>query len=96
MKMRPTPVFINVCLRRQELRKELDKRGLMLSANLVAYPSIAKSAFDAAQLAKYVDFLSVPAFDYHGSWERVTGHTAPLNSADSLNVVSYKTLKKVK
>ena len=76
------------------MRKELDKRGLMLSANLVAYPNIAKSAFDAAQLAKVVDFLSVPAFDYHGSWERVTGHTAPLNSADSLNVVSYETLTK--
>lgn len=59
----------------------------MLSVNVVAYPDLADSGFDAKRLAPYVDFMSVPAFDYHGSWEQVTGHTAPLRSSDGLNAV---------
>ena len=55
----------------------------MLGINLAGYTSLADSAFDGASLAKQADFLSVPAYDFHGSWERVTGHTAPLNEVQT-------------
>ena len=50
-----------------------------MGINLAGYTSLADNAFDGASLANEADFLSVPAYDFHGSWERVTGHTAPFN-----------------
>ena len=56
----------------------------MLSVNVAAYDSVSSSAFDAA-LAQSVDFMSVAAYDYHGSWERRTAHSASTTDAVSYN-----------
>lgn len=49
--------------------------------NVAGYAKLADTAFDAAGLADSVDFVSVPSYDFHGSWEQATGHTAPLRSS---------------
>ena len=63
----------------QELKGHLDPVGLMVSVNVPGYENIVTSAFDA-QLADNVDFMTIAAYDYHGSWEPVTGLTAPMSN----------------
>jgi len=63
----------------QELRGHFDPSGLMLSVNVPGYENIAAAGFDA-ELAKSIDFMSVAAYDYHGSWESTTGLTAPISN----------------
>ena len=62
--------------------------GLVLGVNVAGYTGIADTAFDGAALAKNADFITVPAYDFHGSWERMTGHTSPLKSSNSNNADS--------
>ena len=61
------------------MKREFDLNGLMVSVNVPGYDNIAASGFDA-KLANSVDFMSIAAHDYHGSWESVTGLTAPLSN----------------
>ena len=35
-------------------------------------------AYDIPALNKYLDFVNVMVYDYHGLWDGVTGHNAPL------------------
>ena len=35
-------------------------------------------AYDIEALDKYVDYVSVMAYDYHGQWDKMTGHVAPM------------------
>ena len=75
------PIFI------QELKREFAKSNLLLGVNVASYKNVAMAAFDGAALGRSADFITVPAFDIHGSWESVTGHTAPLQgSGDSDSV----------
>lgn len=48
---------------------------------MAGYKNLATTAFDGVALGRAVDFVSVPTYDFHGSWERVTGHTAPLQGS---------------
>lgn len=58
----------------EELRKALSPYGLMLSTSISGYKEIIVKAYDLPALSKAVDFMTVMSYDYHGSWESVTGH----------------------
>lgn len=67
----------------------------MLTAAMGAGKSTVETAYDIEKLAKYLDFLHIMAYDYHGKWDGRTGHNAPLYARDdesddekALNVVS--------
>jgi GH18 family chitinase len=50
-------------------------------------------AYDIPVLSRYLDYISVMTYDYHGQWDKVTGHLAPLkehpNDTDkTFNLVS--------
>lgn len=64
----------------EELREAFDKEdpSLLLSVSLSGYPEILKGSYDLPALSKVVDFFTVMTYDYHGAWEGVTGHVAPL------------------
>lgn len=34
--------------------------------------------YDVPTLARYLDWISLMAYDYHGHWDGKTGHVAPL------------------
>lgn len=34
--------------------------------------------YDVPVLAKYLDWVAVMTYDYHGQWDKKTGHVAPL------------------
>ncbi|KAH7701449.1 CHT-1 protein [Aphelenchoides avenae] len=57
-----------------------------VSAGLWALPT----AYDIPQLAKYIDFVNVMTYDFHGDWENFTGMNAPLYSVkgDTLNTAT--------
>ncbi|XP_053338997.1 acidic mammalian chitinase-like isoform X1 [Clarias gariepinus] len=51
---------------------------LMLTAAVAAGKSVIDAGYEIAKIAKYLDFISVITYDYHGSWESFTGHNSPL------------------
>uniref|UniRef100_A0A8C1WAH0 chitinase n=1 Tax=Cyprinus carpio TaxID=7962 RepID=A0A8C1WAH0_CYPCA len=51
---------------------------LMLTAAVAAGKGIIDAGYEIAEIAKYLDFINVMTYDFHGSWESVTGHNSPL------------------
>lgn len=58
--------------------QEIKKPRLLLSAAVPVGPDNIKSGYDVPAVASYLDFINVMAYDFHGKWERETGHNAPL------------------
>jgi len=65
------------------LREALDKQGKADNKTylltIVGDPNVrfAKNT-DLKGMMKYLDFINVIGYDYHGGWEKVTNHNAPL------------------
>ncbi|GCC39390.1 hypothetical protein chiPu_0022955, partial [Chiloscyllium punctatum] len=62
-------------------KKEAQSSGkdrLLLTAAVAAGKGTIDAAYEISEVSKYLDFISVMAYDYHGSWESVTGHNSPL------------------
>lgn len=51
---------------------------LMLTAAVAAGKGTIDAGYEIAEIAKCLDFINVMTYDFHGSWERVTGHNSPL------------------
>nr|XP_046253516.1 acidic mammalian chitinase-like [Scatophagus argus] len=51
---------------------------LMISAAVSAGKGTIDAAYEIAEIAKYLDFINVMTYDFHGAWESVTGHNSPL------------------
>ena len=67
----------------RELRKQLNKAGgkdgkkyLLTAATSAAKDHIKH--LELRKLKRYVDWFNVMTYDYHGSWDTVTNHLAPL------------------
>ncbi|XP_008556590.3 chitotriosidase-1-like [Microplitis demolitor] len=65
------------------LKQRFDKEGLILSAAVAAAESSASKSYDIAEMSKYLDFINLMAYDFHGAWEPTTGLNAPLHAAAS-------------
>lgn len=62
----------------QEMRAEFNKAGLLLTAAVGASLVTINKAYDIPTISQYLDFIHVMGYDYHGSWDALTGHNAPL------------------
>ncbi|KAJ0064422.1 hypothetical protein NL108_006441, partial [Boleophthalmus pectinirostris] len=51
---------------------------LLLSAAVSAGKATIDAGYEIAEIAKYLDFINVMTYDFHGTWETVTGHNSPL------------------
>ncbi|KAF7667459.1 hypothetical protein LDENG_00060370 [Lucifuga dentata] len=51
---------------------------LMITAAVPAGKGTIDAGFEIAEIAKYLDFINVMTYDFHGTWEHVTGHHSPL------------------
>lgn len=58
--------------------QETKKPRLLLSAAVPVGPDNVKGGYDVPVVANYLDFINLMAYDFHGKWERETGHNAPL------------------
>ena len=36
------------------------------------------AGYDIPMLSKYLDYINVMTYDYHGQWDKMTGHVAPM------------------
>lgn len=57
---------------------EFHSRGLLVSASVSPNKQIIDKSYDVPMMAKYLDWLGVMSYDYHGQWENKTGPVAPL------------------
>jgi len=60
----------------KELR-ESSKKNFIISAAVGAADYLVDTAYDVKNMIKYLDFINLMTYDYHGSWDTVTGHNAP-------------------
>ena len=71
------------------LKSAFKPHGLILAAGLSGYSEIAKNAYNVQEMAKHLDMANVYAYDYHGYWDRQTGHHSPLKSVSGSNKPTY-------
>lgn len=61
-----------------ELSHAFRPKGLLLSAAVSPNKKVIDAGYDVAELSKYLDWIAVMAYDYHGQWDKQTGHVAPM------------------
>lgn len=77
----------------RELSEEFKPRGLLLSTAVSPSKKIIDAGYDVPQLSTYFDWIAVMTYDFHGQWDKKTGHVAPLfyhpeDEIDYFNAVS--------
>lgn len=72
----------------QEVKKEFDKYGLLLTVQLSGKKYVIDGGYDIPKIVPYVDFINLVCYQYNGPWEDKTGINAPLKSQDVFSVVS--------
>lgn len=62
----------------RELSEAFKPRGLLLSSAVSPSKTVIDAGYDVPELSKYFDWIAVMCYDYHGQWDKKTGHVAPL------------------
>ncbi|XP_057334455.1 acidic mammalian chitinase-like [Microplitis mediator] len=65
------------------MRQRFDRAGLILSAAVAAAETSASQSYDITEMSKYLDFINLMAYDFHGAWEPYTGLNAQLHASKS-------------
>ncbi|GIX71300.1 chitotriosidase-1 [Caerostris darwini] len=68
-----------------ELKETFASRGMLLTAAVSAGKNTIDKAYDVPSLARYLDFINLMAYDFHGGWDPVTGHNSPLYARPNEN-----------
>lgn len=62
----------------RELSSVFKTKGLLLSSAVSPNKMVIDEGYDVPVLARYLDWIGVMTYDYHGQWDKKTGHVAPL------------------
>ncbi|XP_068449918.1 chitotriosidase-1-like [Clinocottus analis] len=64
---------------------------LLVTAAVSAGKGTIDAGYEIAEIAKHLDFINVMTYDFHGAWERFTGHNSPLyrGSHDSGDLIYF-------
>lgn len=62
---------------------ETGNERLLLSAAVPVGPDNVRGGYDVPSVSKWLDFVNLMAYDFHGKWEKQTGHNAPLYAPSS-------------
>jgi chitinase len=68
----------NFILMIADLKSAFRPHNFLLTAAIGAAPSTIDVSYDIPSMYKYLDFVHVMCYDYHGKWDKKTGHNAPL------------------
>uniref|UniRef100_A0A8C7JIM5 Acidic mammalian chitinase n=1 Tax=Oncorhynchus kisutch TaxID=8019 RepID=A0A8C7JIM5_ONCKI len=69
--------------------KDTKLTQLLLSASVAALRPTINSSYEVAQIASSLDFINVMTYDFHGHWEKATGHNSPLYRSSHDSVTHY-------
>lgn len=77
----------------KEISDAFRPKGLLLSSAVSPSKTVIDAGYDVPKLDKYFDWIAVMCYDYHGQWDKKTGHIAPLffhpeDEIDFFNIVS--------
>lgn len=75
----------------KEISAEFRKHGLILGVGISGYREIITKAYEIEELSNAADFLTVMTYDYHGAWEKRTGHVSPLYGKPDDKYPQYNT-----
>ena len=64
----------------KELREAFQEEKFLLTAAIGAAKGTIDISYDVAAMYKYLDYVNVMCYDYHGKWDKKTGHNAPLGA----------------
>lgn len=78
----------------RELSEAFRPRGLLLSSAVSPSKTVIDAGYDVPTLAKYFDWIAVMCYDYHGQWDKKTGHVAPLYHHPEDEVDFFNTVRK--
>lgn len=78
----------------RELRAAFTPKGLLLSAAVSPSKTVIDAGYDVPAIAESLDWVAVMTYDFHGQWDKQTGHVAPLyyhpeDTVDFFNAVSF-------
>lgn len=62
----------------KELSVAFRPKGLLLSTAVSPSKAIIDKGYDVPTLSEYFDWIAVMTYDFHGQWDKKTGHVAPL------------------
>lgn len=62
----------------RELSQAFKPKGFLLSSAVSPNKKVIDVAYDVPILAQHMDWIAVMTYDYHGQWDKKTGHVAPL------------------
>jgi chitinase len=65
-----------------EAKNSGQPRLLLTAAVPASFEAIA-AGYDVPEISKYLDFINVMTYDFHGQWERQVGHNSPLFPLES-------------
>ncbi|XP_003484989.1 probable chitinase 2 isoform X1 [Bombus impatiens] len=71
----------------KQLKEAFKESNYLLTAALGSNKAIIDTAYDIPEISKYLDYIHVMAYDYHGSWDKKVLPNAPLRSGDGLSVM---------
>ncbi|XP_030590017.1 acidic mammalian chitinase-like [Archocentrus centrarchus] len=57
---------------------ETKRPRLMLTAAVAAGKGNIDNGYEIADVSKFLDFINVMTYDFHGAWDPFTGHNSPL------------------
>lgn len=72
----------------RELSEAFEPNGWLLSATVSTDPVAVDAGYDVKQLNRYLDWISLTAYDYHSNNDDQTQPMAPISSSDNLNIKS--------
>lgn len=72
----------------QELHEAFKNHHLILTAAISADKATIDKGYDIPEMSKYLDYIHVMAYDYHGAWDKKVLSNAPLNCDDGLCIVN--------
>lgn len=62
----------------KELKEAFRPRGYLLSAAVSPSKTVIDAGYDVASIGRDLDWVAVMTYDFHGQWDKKTGHVAPL------------------
>ena len=62
----------------KELRRAFNSKGWLLSAAVSPAKRVIDAGYDVPSISRDLDWIGVMTYDYHGHWDKKTGHIAPL------------------